>query len=82
MTTIRHGGPCGLQSEMRSAERGSESVGFHVTEGRWYDVTRSEREGGCYMIFGLGLPQLHSSIYLIPLWLANLKTPSRVPGAA
>ena len=26
----------------RSAERPSKSVGFHVTGGRWYDVTRSE----------------------------------------
>ena len=34
------------------------------------------------MVFGLGLPQPHSSIYLIPLWLATLKRPSRVPGAA
>ena len=34
------------------------------------------------MLFGLGLPQLHSSIYLIPLWLANFKAPSCVPGAA
>ena len=29
------------------------------------------------MGFGLGLPQPHSSIYLIPLWLAALKRPSR-----
>ena len=65
---------------MRSDERGSKSVGFHVTGGRWYGVTRSE--GGCGMGFRSGLPQPHSSIYLIPLWLAILKRPSRVPGAA
>ena len=32
------------------------------------------------MGFGLCLPQPHSSICLIPLWLANLKRPSCVPG--
>ena len=34
------------------------------------------------MVFGLGLPQPHSSIYFITLWLATLKRPSRVPGTA
>ena len=34
------------------------------------------------MGFRSGLPQPHSSIYLIPLWLAIFKRPSRVPGAA
>ena len=34
------------------------------------------------MGFRSGLPQPHSSIYLIPLWLATLKRPSRVPGTA
>ena len=34
------------------------------------------------MGFRSGLPQPHSSIYLIPLWLAILKRPYRVPGAA
>ena len=34
------------------------------------------------MGFRSGLPQSHSSIYLIPLWLDILKRPSRVPGAA
>ena len=29
------------------------------------------------MVFGLGLPQLHSSICLIPLWLDTLKRPGR-----
>ena len=75
MTTIRHGGPCGLRIEMRSAERGSKSVSFHVTGERLYDVTASE--GGGNMVFGLGLPRLHSSIYLISLWLSALKRPSR-----
>ena len=34
------------------------------------------------MGFRSSLPQPHSSIYLIPLWLSILKRPSRVPGAA
>ena len=34
------------------------------------------------MGFRSGLPQPHSSIYLIPLWLDIFKRPSRVPGAA
>ena len=29
------------------------------------------------MIFGLGLPQPHSSKYLIPQWLSPLNRPSR-----
>ena len=65
---------------MRSDERGSKSVGFHVTGDRWCHVTASE--GGCDMGFRSGLPQPHSSIYLISLWLSILKRPSRVPGAA
>ena len=40
------------------------------------------QRGGWNTIFGLGLPQPHSAICLIPLWLAILKRPSRVPGAA
>ena len=35
------------------------------------------QRGGCNMVFGLGLPRLHSSIYLISLWLSALKRPSR-----
>ena len=65
---------------MRSDERGSKSGVFRGTEGRMVNGTRSE--GGCSRISGLGLPQLHSSTYLIPLWLAILKRPYRVPGAA
>ena len=34
------------------------------------------------MGFRSGLPQPHSSIYLIPLWLATFKRPSRIPGTA
>ena len=34
LTTIRHGGPCGLRSEMRPAERGSKSVVFIAPKGR------------------------------------------------
>ena len=32
------------------------------------------------MAFRSGLPRLHSSSYLISLWLANLQAPSCVPG--
>ena len=42
-------------------------------------VTGSEG-GGVTWVLGLGLPQPHSSICLIPLWLAALKRPSCVPG--
>ena len=35
------------------------------------------QRGGCNTIFGLGLPQPHSSICLIPLWLSPLNRPSR-----
>ena len=74
MTTIRHGGPCGLRIEMRSDERGPKTVGFRVTNDRRYFVTRSE--GGWNTIFGLGLPQPHSSICLIPLWLSPVNQPA------
>ena len=74
MTTIRHGGPCGLRIEMRSDERGPKTVGFRVTNDRRYFVTRSE--GGWNTIFGLGLPQPHSSICLIPLWLSPVNRPA------
>ena len=50
MTTIRHGGPCGLQIEMRSAERGPKSVVLSATQGRWLFATRSE--GGVLQEFG------------------------------
>ena len=48
LTTIRHGGPCGLQIEMRSAEREGKSVVFHAAGGRWYHAALSE--GGYGMI--------------------------------
>ena len=49
LTTIRHGGPCGLQIEMRSAEREGKSVVFDATNavpgchtlrgGGWHDFS-------------------------------------------
>ena len=45
MTTIRHGGRCGLRSEMRSAERGSKTVVFIVPGDRWYHAPPSEGGG-------------------------------------
>ena len=35
------------------------------------------QRGGCGTTFRSGLPRLHSSIYLISLWLATLKPPGR-----
>ena len=55
-------------------------MGFHVTGDRWCHVTASE--GGGDIGFRSSLPQPNSSIYLIPLWLAILKRPYRVPGTA
>ena len=75
LTTIRHGGPCALQIEMRSVERGPKTVAFRVTNAP--TGCYSLRGGGCNTMFGLGLPRLHSSICLISLWLSALKRPAR-----
>ena len=75
MTTIRHGGPCGLRIEMRLDERGPKTVAFRVTNAA--TGCYSLRGGGCNTMFGLGLPRLHSSIFLISLWLSALKRPAR-----
>ena len=75
MTTIRHGGPCALQIEMRSVERGPKTVAFSCYKRR-YRMLQPQR-GGCNTMFGLGLPRLHSSICLISLWLSALKRPAR-----
>ena len=42
MTTIRHGGPCGLRSEMRLAEREGKSAAFAVPKDRMILAPRSE----------------------------------------
>ena len=81
LTTFRHGGPCGLRIEMRSAERGINPA-FLVELRTACLIGTGLEGGGCSKTFRSGLPQPHSSIYLIPLWLAILKRPSRVPGAA
>ena len=75
MTTIRHGGPCGLRIEMRSAEREEKSVVFHATEGRMVFATRSE--GGCGRIPAQGVAKPLSAICLIPLWLSAVNRPAR-----
>ena len=80
LTTIRHGGPCGLRSEMRSAERPGNLAICDVTLAA--KCPEHPQRGGCYMGFGLGLPQPHSSICLIPLWLAALKRPLLASDAA
>ena len=46
------------------------------------NLCRRVRGGGYGMGFSLCLPQPHSSICLMPLWLAALKRPSCVPRAA
>ena len=48
-------------------------MGFYVPNALKGCSTRSE--GGVNMLFGLRPPQPHSSICLIPLWLAALKAP-------
>ena len=48
---------------------------FLGTGGRMVFGTRSE--GGCTRISGLGIPQPHSSISLIPLWLSHVNRPAR-----
>ena len=63
---------------MRPAERPGNSAIFDVTLAA--KCPEHPQRGGCYMGFGLCLPQPHSSICLIPLWLAVLKRPSCVPG--
>ena len=50
-------------------------MSFHVTAAlvSCYRV----RGGGCNMSFGLGVPQPHSSISLILLWLSAVNRPAR-----
>ena len=74
LTTIRHGGPPALRIGMRSAERGSKSVVFIATGGRWYHATRSE--GGCGRIPTQDGAKPLSFISLIPLWLSPLNRPA------
>ena len=76
LTTIRHGGPCALRSEMRSDERGSKSVVFIATGGRMVFATRSE--GGVWQNFRLKVWRSRfPSISLIPLWLSHVNRPAR-----
>ena len=50
MTTIRHGGPCGLRTRMRSAEREGKSANFVVPKDRM--VFAPGLEGGVGQNFG------------------------------
>ena len=68
MTTIRHGGPCGLQIEMRSAEREGKSVVFSCHNAR-SRMPHAQR-GGCGMIRTRNAAKPLSFIFLIPLWLS------------
>ena len=49
LTTIRHGGPCGLRSKMRSAEREGKSVVFDAPNA--VDVCPRVRGGGGAWLF-------------------------------
>ena len=48
---------------------------FLVLGAAWF-LVRAQR-GGCTRISGLGIPQPHSSISLIPLWLSHVNRPAR-----
>ena len=74
-TIVAFGETSGLQTRMRSDERGVKLADFHVTLAA--KCLSHAQRGGCDMGFGLRLPQPHSSICLIPLWLTALKRPSR-----
>ena len=76
MTTIRHGGPCGLQIEMKSAERDGKSVLFHAPGVRWYHAPGLEG-GGWGTIPAQDMAKPLPSICLIPLWLSTLNRPVR-----
>ena len=71
MTTIRHGGPCGLRIEMRAAERDRKYAGFLCHSGP-APMSHAQR-GGCDMLKSSNAAKPLSSICLIPLWLAALK---------
>ena len=73
-TIVAFGETSGLQTRMRSDERPGNLADFDVTLAA--KCPEHAQRGG-YMGFGLCLPQPHSSICLIPLWLATLKRPSR-----
>ena len=55
LTTIRHGGPCGLRIEMRAAERPAKLADFHVTNAA--NVCHRVKGGGVTWVFA----QVHHS---------------------
>ena len=68
LTTIRHGGPCGLRSEMRSAERAGKSVVFLCRKAA--SRMPQPQRGGCGMAQTRNAAEPLSFISLIPLWLS------------
>ena len=73
MTTIRHGGPCGLRIEMRSAERAAKLAVFLCHNARC-SLSHAQR-GGCDMLKSRNAAEPLSFISLIPLWLSPLNRP-------
>ena len=85
MTTIRHGGPCGLRIEMRSDERDGLNPWCFIgmLKCRWYGGTHAQR-GGCtaWLISGLACTTatfvyLSHSAVVIPFESAGLALPTR-----
>ena len=76
LTTIRHGGPSGLRTRMRLAERRINPVFFVEMRAAGFDGTPSE--GGCSKNHSRDAPQPLSTISLIPLWLSTVNRPARV----
>ena len=73
MTTIRHGGPCGLRSEMRSAEREGKSLVFSCRKAA--SRMPQPQRGGYGTIRTRNAAKPLSSICLMPLWLSPVTRP-------
>ena len=73
MTTIRHGGPCGLRIEMRPAERDGK-LGVFLCRSASKCLPHAQR-GGYGMVKIRNAAKPLSSISLIPLWLSPLNRP-------
>ena len=71
MTTIRHGGPCGLRIEIRADERAEKSPVFYAAVPP--PQCHTLRGGGTAWLKSSNAAKPLSSICLIPLWLAALE---------
>ena len=74
MTTIRHGGPCGLRIEMRSAERAGKSAVF-LCRSAAKSLPHAQR-GGYGMAQTRNAAEPLSFMSLIPLWLSPVNRPA------